>query len=291
MLGVVVLRDGDLILCSGTLPRRVPFSERLEAAASAGFAGISMWGRDYASARSEGHTDAEISSMLDDRGLAVAELDPAWWWLPGALESGTTIPAKYDEQQVFAYGEQEMFRLAELVGARSLNAVDVFGGGWGLDDAAEAFAGLCDRATEHGLLVHLEFLPWSRVPDATTAWEITKRAGRDNGGIAVDAWHFARSGNDLDELAAVPPERILSVQLDDGPADPEPDLLTATLHDRYLPGEGDFDLVSLCHALEDSPAPIGVEVFSDALHSLGAAVAAQRAADATRAVLARAIGR
>ena len=290
MLGSV-LRAGDLILCSGTLPRRVTFSDRLDAAASAGFAGISMWGRDYASARAEGHSDTEISSMLDDRGLAVAELDPAWWWLPGALESGTAIPARFDDQQVFAFGEQEMFRIAEVVGARSLNAVDVFGGDWGLDDAAESFAALCDHADEHGLLVHLEFLPWSRVPDVTAAWEITKRAGRGNGGIAVDAWHFARGGSDLDELAAVPPERILGVQLDDGPAEPEPDVLTATLHDRHLPGEGDFDLVSLCRALAGSPAPIGVEVFSDALYSLGATRAAQRAADATRAVLARALTR
>jgi sugar phosphate isomerase/epimerase len=258
----------------------------LEAAASAGFAGISMWGRDYASARSEGHTDADISSMLDDRGLAVAELDPAWWWLPGALESGGAIPAKYDEQQVFGFSEREMFRIADVVGARSLNAVDVFGGSWSTDDAAEAFAVLCDRAAEHGLLVHLESLPWSRVPDATTAWKIAERAGRPNGGIAVDAWHFARSGSNLDELAVVPPESVMSIQLDDGPADPEPDLLTATLHDRYLPGEGAFDLVSLCRALAGSQAPIGVEVFSDALHALGPLEAAQRAADATRAVLA-----
>jgi sugar phosphate isomerase/epimerase len=279
------LRAGDLVLCSGTLPREATFSQRLDAATSAGFAGISMWGRDYASARSEGCTDDGIRSMLDDRGLAVAELDPAWWWLPGARETGASLSAKYDEQQVFGYDEQEMFRIAEVVGARSLNAVDVFGGGWGLDDAAEAFAVLCDRAAEHGLLVHLEFLPWSRVPNVATAWEIARRAGRPNAGIAVDAWHFVRSASSLDELAAVPPERVLGIQLDDGPAEPEPDLLTATLHDRRLPGEGVFDLVALCEALADSPAPIGVEVFSDALHALGPREAAQRAADATRAVL------
>jgi sugar phosphate isomerase/epimerase len=283
----VGLNAGDLVLCSGTLPRGVTFSQRLDAAASAGFAGISMWGRDYTAARSEGHTDWEIRSMLADSGLAVAELDPAWWWLPSALEAGASIPAKYDDQQVFGYGEEQLFRIAEAVGARSLNAVDVFGGDWGLDDAAEAFATLCDRAGEHGLLVHLEFLPWSRISNATTAWEIVRRAGRPNGGIAVDAWHFARSGNHLDELAAVPCERVLGIQLSDGPADAEPDLLTATLHDRKLPGEGAFDLVSLCQALRDSPAPIGVEVFSDALHALEPAEAARRAADTTRALLAQ----
>ncbi len=24
--------------------------------------------------------------MLDDHGLVVAEVDPAWWWTPGAAE-------------------------------------------------------------------------------------------------------------------------------------------------------------------------------------------------------------
>jgi hypothetical protein len=79
---------------------------------------------------------------------------------------------------------------------------------------------------------------------------------------------------------------VLGVQLDDGPAVAEPDLVAATLHDRALPGEGDFDLVPLCRALSGSPAPVGVEVFSDALHAIGAKGAASRAADATRALLA-----
>src|SRR5207302_213589 len=80
------------------------------------------------------------------------------------------------------------------LGARSMNAVDVFGGDWDVDDAAEAFAGLCDRAGEHGLVVHLEFLPWSKIPDVGSAWEVVRLAGRSNGGIAIDAWHFFRGG-------------------------------------------------------------------------------------------------
>jgi sugar phosphate isomerase/epimerase len=243
-----------------------------------------MWGRDYASARSEGHLDADVRTMLDDHGLAVAELDPAWWWLPGARETGEKLQS-VDDQHVFEHDERAMFAMAELVGARSLNAVDVFGGTWTLDEAAEAFATLCDRAADHGLLVHLEALPWSRIADVSTAWDIVQRADRPNGGVAVDAWHFTRSGFDLDALAAVPKDRVLSIQLDDGPAAPEADLVSATLHARRLPGEGDFDLQALLHALAGSAAPIGVEVFSDDLHALGPMDAARRAADATRAVL------
>jgi sugar phosphate isomerase/epimerase len=188
---------------------------------------------------------------------------------------------------VFAHDEQELMRIAEVVGARSLNAVDVFGGAWTIDDAAEAFGALCDRATEHGLLVHLEFLPWSRIPDVTTAWDIVRLADRRNGGLAIDAWHFARSGGTIDQLASVPPERVLAIQLSDGPRDAEADLVDATLHARELPGDGDFDLVTLCRALAGSLAPIGVEVFSDTLHALAATEAARRAAETTRAMLAK----
>src|SRR5207344_2123100 len=100
-------------------------------------------GRDYAAARREGHSDADIRDRLDAHGIAIAELDPAWWWLPGATAVAGRIPADLDSEEVFAHGEVELFRIAGVVGARSLNAVDIFGGDWTVDDAAEAFAGLC----------------------------------------------------------------------------------------------------------------------------------------------------
>ena len=155
-------------------------------------------------------------------------------------------------------------------GARSLNAVDVFGGAWSLDEAATAFAGLCDRAAEHGLLVHLEFLPWSRIPDLATAWEVVRSADRPNGGLMLDAWHYFRSKPDGALLRSIPGASILGVQLCDAPAAPDPEPLHATLHERLLPGDGELDLVSLLADLRatDTTAPIGVEVFSDVLHAL-----------------------
>ena len=124
------------------------------------------------------------------------------------------------------------------MGARSLNVIDVFGGAWSIADAAAAFAGLCDRAAEHGLLVHIEFLPWSRIPNVRAACDVVQLADRPNGGLLVDAWHFFRSGADFAALAAVPGDRVVAVQLDDGPAAAESDLPNASLHDRTLPGAG-----------------------------------------------------
>lgn len=282
----MALGAGDLVLCSGTLPRGVSFVDRLDAATVGGFAGVSLWGRDYWDARDEGWSDADMRSMLADHGLAVGEIDPAWWWLPGAAD--VSIPPDVDTERVFRYGEDELFRIADSVGARSLNAVDVFGGSWAVDDAARAFASLCDRAADHGLVVHLEFLPWSRIRDVATAWAIVGLADRPNGGIAVDAWHYVRSGADEETLRSIPGSKVLGIQLDDGAAAPEKNLVDATLHRRMLPGEGDFDLARLVSVLQEirAVAPIGVEIFSDDLHSLGAVEAARRAGDATRALLA-----
>jgi sugar phosphate isomerase/epimerase len=274
----------DLVLCAGTLPRGTPFADRLGAARSAGFSAVSLWGRDVAAARREGLTDAAMRSMLADHGLVVAEMDPAWWWLPGA--SDVHIPPELDSEEVFVLGETELFSMAEGVGARSVNAVDVFGGSWGVDDATEAFAGLCRRAAEHGLLVHIEWLPWSKIPDLATARAVVEEAGQPNGGLNIDAWHLVRSGGSADDLRALPGQLVLGIQLDDGPLAPEANLVEATLHERLLPGEGEFDLVGMVAALRaiGASAPTGVEVFSDALHELGPAAAAAAAARAVRSL-------
>jgi len=263
----MTLGAGDTVLCSGTLRRDVTFRKRVAAAAAGRFSGLSLWGRDHRAARAEGLSDQDIRLLLADHGLAVGELDPAWWWLPGASE--IHIPPELDAEQIFVFGEPELFAVADGVGARSLNAVDVFGGTWTLDEAAAAFAGLCDRAADHGLLVHLEFLPWSRIPDLATAWQVVRDADRPNGGLMLDAWHYFRSDPDGALLRSIPGRSILGLQLSDAPAAPEPDPVHATLHERLLPGAGELDLPTLLADLRETAAaaPFGVEVFSDALHA------------------------
>src|SRR5271166_5660286 len=109
--GRLLMSEESLVLCSGTLRRGVPFAERVAAAAGAGFAGISMWGRDYAAARAEGLSDEDLRLMLADHGLFVAEVDPAWWWLPGAAE--VSIPPSLDSEDVFRFGEADLFALGD----------------------------------------------------------------------------------------------------------------------------------------------------------------------------------
>ena len=205
-------------------------------------------------------------------------MDPLLRWLPDTAAA----------LEFARHGEDDFYRVADALGARSLNAVVYAEKPIPADALAEAFAGLCDRAAGHGLLVHLEFLPWTQVADVDAALAIVERAGRANGGVMLDAWHHFRGGVPDARLAELPGARILGVQLDDAPGEPEADLVDETLHRRLLPGEGAIDLPAIVRALRaaGSPAPLGVEVFSDALAALPAEEAARRAGAAARAVLA-----
>ena len=64
----------------------------------------------------------------------------------------------------------------------------------------------------------------------------------------------------------------------------------AAVGERLLPGDGSFDLVGLVRTLDriGCRAPIGVEVYSDALATLPVDEIARTTADATRRVLDRA---
>ena len=57
----------------------------------------------------------------------------------------------------------------------------------------DAFGALCDEAGARGLLVHLEFMPFSAVKSLADAVEVVQGASRANGGIMLDVWHLKRA--------------------------------------------------------------------------------------------------
>jgi sugar phosphate isomerase/epimerase len=190
--------------------------------------------------------------------------------------------------------EERLYAMADAFEPRHMNVGDLgFAGALPpLAVVAERFAGVCERAARRGLLVALEFLPWSPIPDAASAWEIVQRAGQRNGGVLVDAWHHFRGAADPDMLRAIPPQHVVAVQIDDADATPVGTPFEDTVLRRRLPGAGSFDLVGLIRLLDDRgvSAPISVEIIAPDFHALPVEEAARTAADATRTVLARARG-
>lgn len=254
------LGAGDLVVCRGSI-QNCPIEEFADAAAGAGFAGVSLYFDDLAG------DPRRVRSILDAHGLAVGELDGAARWLPG------------DER---GPGMAEMVTAAAEVGARSVTVLEMRRIRPGTDiswsEAAEAFGRLCDHAASLGLLAHLEFFPFSGIDSFAVAAEVASLAARPNGGVMVDTWHYLRGPDAGRWPEGVPGEIVLGVQLGDIAPQPGEVLRHEMMHDRRLPGTGAGALRSVVEDLigRGCTAPIGIEVFSDELAVLRPSEAARR---------------
>ena len=276
-----MLGPDDLVLCCGTV-QRAGFRELVEVASAHGFRGISLQPHLYRRARQSGLSDYDLRHLLDDHGVEIAELDALGSWLPGG-----PAPEGLPEGMARAMLEtsaEDFFRIADAVGGRSLNAGQLFPGPFDEERAAESLASVCEGAAGSGLLVSLEFFPWSDIATPEAALRLVEATGQANAGLMVDSWHVFRGPSDTAALEAVPGERIVGVQLNDAPKEPAPVILQETLEARRLPGDGDIDLVGLVRTLDrqGSRAPLGAEVYASDLAARPADEAARLAGDAMR---------
>lgn len=271
----MALGSDDIVLCAATLAK-VPLLERMEIAAAAGFTGLSLFLDDLEGVEID---DEALRTRMRTLGLEVGDLDPQLTWVPGVEPGG----AGFERWSI-----DDFLAAADRVEARSINAA-CFAPGLTVDRLVGPFGELCDRAADAGLAVHLEFMPFSAVRDLDTALRLLDAAGRENAGLMFDVWHFVRSGSSRETLANEA-ARVLAVQLDDCPAEPEENLVMETLHRRLMPGEGDAGVAELIRLLDQGgcTAPLGVELFSEELEALAPLAAAERAMRATREVIAEA---
>jgi sugar phosphate isomerase/epimerase len=271
----------DLVWSHFSRPRFGHFDERVAAASAAGYAGIGLYVHEYERLRvEEGRSPADIRRVLDrhDLVLADAEVARGWWATEG------------DEHAANQRIEQLAFEMADEFGVRYLQAIGPYE--CSIDQAVAGFAGLCDRAAEHGLLVGIEWLPYTNIATAADAQQIVRAADRPNGGYCVDIWHHTRGADDVSMVRALEPERIFAVQMNDGtiepaPTDGKPDYKADCLANRVPPGDGEFDCVGFVRLLAEMgvDAPISLEICSTALWQGPIDEAARRAADGMRRVL------
>jgi sugar phosphate isomerase/epimerase len=270
----------ELIWSHFSRPRSGGFDERVAAASAAGFAGIGLYVHEYRRLRDEeGRTARDIGQQLTDHGLVLAEVETVRGW------SSPGDPA-WSECQL---SESLAYELADELGVRYMQAIGSYAGD--IETAATGFGALCARAAAHGLLVGIEWLPFTNIATASDAREIVERAARPNAGYCADIWHHVRGANDESMIRALDPKRIYAIQMNDGPITPtESDYKADCLAWRVPPGSGEFDCVRFVRLLADMGvrAPISLEVCSTELWTAPASLAAQVSADGMRRVLAEA---
>ena len=118
------------------------------------------------------------------------------------------------------------------------------------------------------LIIALEPMPYSGLPNLDKTWKIMQKADCDNVYMLLDMWHCVRAGQPYDLLTKEQAKKVISIQLDDAYQRPyaQAILRDESMHDRLAPGAGDLDTAGFVKMIKDAgvdPKVIGVEVISD----------------------------
>jgi sugar phosphate isomerase/epimerase len=246
----------------------LPHHEQVSVAAQAGYSHVGLRLKPVTGQPHQYPIDMpEIKARLADTGVKVLDVEVF------RISPDTRVA---DAEPVMA--------LAAEVGAEHLL---VHGGDPDEARMAENFGRFCDLAARYRLVADLEPMPWVDVSTVAKTVAVLRRAGRPNSALLVDAIHFFRAGDSVDELARVPREWLRYAQFCDARADKPTDMqeiIRQARSDRLMPGEGGLDLVGLLRALP-ADLPLSLEIpYAKALPPLERA---RRAREATLKVLDR----
>ncbi len=248
------------VALSGTL------TDKLEAAASAGFDGVEMMESDLLTF--DGRPE-EVRRIAADLGLAIVVYQPFRDFEampePQRARNLDRAERKFDVMQ--ALGTDLVLVCSNTQAAA-------------LDDDARAAADLAEmaeRAARRGLRVGYEALSWGRhVKLWRHAWRIVEQAAHPALGLIVDSFHTLAPGDDASGLAGLPGDRIFLVQLADAPR-LAMDIVSWSRHFRVFPGQGEMDVGGFVRAVLASgyAGPLSLEVFNDDFRAGAASMTAR----------------
>jgi sugar phosphate isomerase/epimerase len=261
---------------------------RSEALVAGGFSAMTASPEDFIMLETErGWTLEQTATELRAREAPITVIDGYLGWYPG------WNPEAFEGPHAAALNatSDAILRYADVLGADSITLLGPFDGGAPAPAAevSEALGKFADLAGQHGLRIHVEVVPTSRVPDLQIGWEIVRQVDRDNVGLILDTFHLARSGCTTSLLDQVPLGKIFHLQVCDGPITPLMDnYLEEVVTHRVFAGDGELPVAELVQSIarRGPLPPIGPEVFSEEVWAMPPDVAGRLCANRTREFLA-----
>ena len=263
---------------SGTL------SDKLRAAAEAGFTGVEIFDTDFLASAMTPH---EVKALLDELKLTCVLYQPF-----RDLE-GMPEPFRARAFERIAQKFEVMCELGCDIILLCSNCSP-----HALPDRDRTVADLRELgelAATYGITIGYEALAWGvHVNDHRVAWEIVKAVDHPNIGILLDSFHSLSRGIPSESIRDIAPEKLVFVQLADAPL-MDMGHLYWSRHFRSLPGQGGFDLTSYVAEILrlGYNGPLSLEIFNDRFRANSAKMVARdgvRSLDALRDAARRAIG-
>jgi sugar phosphate isomerase/epimerase len=259
----------------GTSP--VPITERVAAVADAGYVGMGLIADDLLAVRDSIGFSA-LRDLIADAGLTHVEIELLErWWIPRD-EAGNSYQVRDLLFEAADILKPAFIKIGSDLGPRTPHPERLF----------EPLRELATQAAEHGTRVAIETMPFSIIPTVPMGADIISAADHSGVGLLLDAWHVFRAGTSLEELrAALTPEMIFAVELDDAAQAMVGNPFEDTVNHRLLCGEGSFDLRGMVALLRAKgfDGPWGVEILSSSFRQLPVAQAVKLAAESALAVL------
>ena len=231
------------------------FRARVESASKAGFKGFGLWHADLDHIL-ERRSLREMKQILDDNGMRHLELEFLGdWFLNGERKKQSDIQKK------------KLLTAAEALGANHIKVGDFYSTVTPMPRLIEAFATLCADAADYGTRVGFELMPFAMITTLEDSLAMVQGAGAKNGGILFDLWHLVKLRIPYEEVARVPLQYVVSIELNDGTFEAPWSLHEDTVNHRRLCGEGEFDIRRFIDLMQKAgyTGPWGIEVLNQEL--------------------------
>jgi sugar phosphate isomerase/epimerase len=249
------------------------FKDRVEAAARAGFKGMGIWHADLDHIL-ERRSLKEMKQILDDNGMKYLELEFLRdWFVVGEKKKQSDMERK------------KLLEAAAALDAKHVKVGDFDSTKTPMPQLIEAFAELCLEAAKYGATIGFELMPFAMIDTLKDALIMVEGAAAKNGGIILDTWHVAKLGIPYQEVARMPREYLISVELNDGTYEAPWSLLEDTINHRKFCGEGEFEVPRFIECVRKTgyTGPFGIEVLSQESRELALAEVTARAFRTTMA--------
>jgi sugar phosphate isomerase/epimerase len=247
------------------------FEARVKAASKAGFTGIGLKEADVEHIL-ERRSLREMKQILDDNGIKHVELEfISDWFLDG------------EKKKQSDKTKHLLLTAAEALGARHIKAGDFDSQITPMPRLIESFAALCHDAENYGTKILFELIVDAMIKTLPETLEMVTGAGAKNGGIMLDLWHIVKLRIPYEEVARIPMQYMLGVELNDGTLECPWSLHEDTINHRKFCGEGEFDIKGFVKCILNAgyQGPWGIEILSQDLRKKSLQEAATQAFNTT----------